>query len=169
MAAPVAGQDLEVQAASPVDDSAERLALARRFIATMQVEELDQMISAMMQDVVADMPVEKGEVDPQTFERVMISSTTRMVERMLEAMAPVYAEVMTAEELRALVAFYESDIGQSSVRRMYEAAPRMTEVMTEMMPTLAREMMTDLCGALSCTADELREAKAAMDGAFAAE
>ncbi|WP_269513385.1 DUF2059 domain-containing protein [Brevundimonas subvibrioides] len=145
----------------------ERLDLARRLVDTMQV---DQM-TVMMQEMIAEQTASQGSkgdgvIDPQTYNRAIAGATTRAIDRLFTAMAPIYADIYSVEELRGIVAFYESDIGQAALNGMYEAAPRMAALAADLMPAMAREIAADMCAELKCSPDELREAKTAAEGAL---
>ena len=145
-------------------DAAERLALSRRFIAAMQTEQMGEMIGQMTTTLSPQMTKDMGIEDRAAFNRAIMAATSGMMESMFDAMAPIYADIFTMAELQGLVDFYESDIGQSLMTKSYEAAPRMAAAMAEMMPVLMRDMASTMCVELECTAEQLREIKAAMSG-----
>jgi len=149
------------------DDAAERLALANKFIVLVQGEQMGASMRQMMGMITPQNsrlpPEQQAIINDVTGEMVEV-----MLPRMFEAMAPVYADIFTVEELRGLVAFYESDIGQSMVRKSFEAAPRIAEVTMGLMPEMMGEMADRMCDRLGCSADERRAVKAAMTQAYPA-
>ena len=149
-------------------DETERLALANKFIALLQVDQLSgaisQMTTMMMPQEFAELPAD----DAQEMQDLIAEMTADMMPRMFEAMAPAYADIFTLEELRGLVAFYESDIGRSMIRKSYEATPQLAEAMQSIMPSIMADMADTMCDRFECSADERREVKAAMTGAVAA-
>ncbi|CAN5282260.1 hypothetical protein BH10PSE1_BH10PSE1_34730 [soil metagenome] len=151
-------------AAEPMrDEAAVRLSLSRRFIAALQS---DQMATMLGQMSVAFTPPAEGMTDEQqaALQRATLAAITQMTTRMFDAIAPIYADIFTLEELTGLVAFYESDIGRSMMTKSYAAAPRITEVVMGMMPEMMRGMADSRCKDLGCTAQE----RARMDAAIAA-
>ncbi|GLK47558.1 hypothetical protein GCM10017620_05310 [Brevundimonas intermedia] len=144
------------------DDSAARLALASKFVALMQGEEmgaaLAQMTTMMMPGELEGMSDE----DAAKFRQVMGDMTARMMPRMFEAMAPIYADIFTLEELQGLVDFYQSDIGRSMVAKSYQAAPRLAAAIQSIMPEIMADMGNLLCDEFECTAEQRRELKSAM-------
>ena len=130
------------------DDGAARLALANKFVALMQGEELGaalgQMTSMMMPDELEGM----SEDEAAKVRAVMGEVTARMMPRMFEAMAPIYADIFTLEEL-------------------HQAAPRLAEAVQAIMPEIMAEMGNVLCDEFECTAEQRREVKAAMSQAVA--
>ncbi len=147
------------------DEAAERLALANKFIVLMQG---DQMAASMRQMMTMMTPANPGV--PAEQQAIITEVTGEMVEvmlpRLFEAMAPVYADIFTLEELRGLVDFYQSDIGRSLVRKSFEATPRITEVVMGVMPGIMSEMGDRLCDRMGCSADERRAVKSAMARAY---
>lgn len=158
MASPMTAQ------AEPMrDEAAVRLSLSRRFIAALQS---DQMATMLGQMSVAFTPPAEGLTDEQrnALQRATVNATTQMTTRLFDAMAPIYADIFTLEELTGLVAFYESEIGRSMMAKSYAAAPRITEVVMGMMPEMMQGMADSMCKDLGCTAQE----RAQMDAAIAA-
>jgi hypothetical protein len=86
---------------------------------------------------------------------------------MFEAVAPVYADIFTLEELQALVAFYQSDVGRSMMSKSYAAAPRIATAIQGILPELMADMGDQLCNRFECTPEQRREVKAAMATASA--
>ncbi|CAL1691597.1 hypothetical protein MMB232_01742 [Brevundimonas subvibrioides] len=164
VAAPAMAQDRAIdQVSGP--HAAERLALARRYMAAMQVDQMGVMIRDMITGAGAEFTKSDGGFDPQAYERALQATTSRMIERIFAETAPIYADTYTLEQLQGIVAFYESDLGQATLTGMYEAAPRVQERIAELMPSLTRDVVVELCAELKCTPDELREAKdAAQEG-----
>jgi len=145
------------------DEAAVRLSLSRRFIDALQA---DQMATMIGQVTTTFAPPAEGLTDDEraAIQRATTAMTTEMTSRLLDAMAPIYADIFTLEELNALVAFYESDIGRSMMAKSYAAAPRITAVVMEMMPEMVRTMVDSMCKDLGCSAQE----RARMDAALAA-
>lgn len=142
----------------PRDEAAVRLALSERFIAALQTDQMSTMMSQMVSSMTP--PTEgMSQAESDAVRRAVTSATSQMLPALFEAMAPVYADIFTLEELTALVAFYESDIGRSMMTKSYEAAPRVTAIVMDMMPGLMRGMVDSMCKDLGCSAAE----RAAME------
>lgn len=145
------------------EEASERLDLAYRFVALMQVED---MAKAMEESFIGLFPTTEG-MDPDDARAVEETMSEMMQEYMpalFKAMAPVYADIFTLEELRALVAFYESDVGRSMVRKSYEAAPRIGVVAQTVLPPVLERAMDRLCDRLECSAQERQDMKSALKG-----
>ena len=143
------------------DEDAVKLELARRFIAVMQTDQLGAMIGQMTTSMA---PTKDGmsQEESDAMRRAIQRAAGEMMPRMFDAMAPIYADIFTLEELTGLLEFYESDIGRSMMRKSYAAAPRLTEAMTAMMPQLMRDMGNTMCKELSCTAQQRAQMQEAM-------
>ena len=151
--------------ASARDETSERLDLAYRFVALMQVED---MAEAMEESFVGLFPTTAG-MDPEDARAVQDTLSEMMQEyipALFKAMAPVYADIFTLEELRALVAFYESDVGRSMVRKSYDAAPRIAVVAQTVLPPVLERTMDRLCDRLECSVQERQDMKSALKGQF---
>jgi hypothetical protein len=148
----------------PRDEAAVRLELSRRFIAALQTDQMSSMITQMTTSLTSP---QEGLSDAQTqaLRRAMATATDEMMSRLFDAMAPIYADIFTLEELNGLVGFYESDIGRSLMAKSYAAAPRVTAVMTAMMPEIMHGMVDTMCKELGCTAQEREQMDAAMAAA----
>lgn len=150
-------------ASLPRDEAQVRLDLSRRFIAALQTDQMTAMIGQVSTSLT---PPRAGLTQAQTeaVDRAMVEMTEQMMSRLFDAMAPIYADIFTLEELTGLVAFYESDIGQSMMTKSYAAAPRITAVVLEMMPDIMSGIADSMCKELGCTAKQ----RADIDAGIAA-
>lgn len=139
--------------------------LANRFITLIQGEQMGEMMSVMVNSFMDDELEGLSGQEVADYRAAMNEMMRRMMPQLFEVIAPVYADIFTVEELRGLVAFYESDLGQSLIAKSYEAAPRMSEAIQAAMPAILSDMAVVVCDQLKCTPEELREMKAEMRGA----
>lgn len=162
-----------VMLASPMAASAqdaareEQLALARRAIEAVQAEQLSAMMGEMTRAF--ENPNDLAGMTPQerlAFHEARDEATANMTQRLLGEMAVIYADIFTAEELRAFAEFYESPIGQSILAKNMAASPRFIEMAQRMIPDLVRDLINGMCDRLECTPDErqgaMREALAGL-------
>lgn len=140
-------------AAASAEPSARALALTRRMVAAMHVEEtLAPMLRTMMrQQIELTFAQQKGMSDQQRTQ--MTSAVGETMDEILDAgfmsdlmerFVPAYAEVYTEQELEAVVQFYESPVGQSVLRKMPLMGPAAAKVMVEITPRMQSEMMEKL-------------------------
>jgi len=148
-------------------EEAQKLALANRFITLIQGDQmgasLGQMTSALMPENHGMSPEEAAR-----FREAMSEVTASMTARVFEAMAPIYADIFTLQELQALVDFYDSDLGRSMMQKTYAASPRMAAEMQAIMPELMADMGAQLCDRLDCTPEQRREMKVGMSAGIGA-
>lgn len=164
MPAPVLAEDQSTPAPATTQAKADalKLQLANRFIAAMQTEQMSGMMGQMATVMLPESLEGASADEVAEYRDVITDMTSRMMPRIFDAMAPIYADIFTVEELRALVEFYESDVGQSMITKSFEAAPRMMEAMEVIMPEVMADMAAAMCERFECSAEELREMKAAM-------
>jgi len=147
--------------AETTDVSTEKLALANKFIALIQGEQLGASLGQMMAMMMPESTTLSAEQATEVRE-AMAEATASMLPRMFEVSAPIYADIFTLEELQALVAFYQSDVGRSLMSKSYAAAPRIATAIQGIMPELMADMGDQMCNRLECSPEQRREMKAAM-------
>ncbi len=138
--------------------SPERLALAKRYVAAMHI---NQMISGMMHQMMPIMTQQMQKTQPGLTDAQMkdvsdavTASMDEYMPKMTEAMIPVYAETFSTEELTKLDEFYESPIGQSILAKTPQAMQKMMPVMMQMMPQMQADIKTRICAKIDCTAQK---------------
>lgn len=152
------------------DEDAIKLALATKIITRVQTQQMTDALGAVVE---ASLPaVVEGLTEAQSAEirTLMVDSFSALMPRMFDAMAPVYADIFTIEELRGLNAFYESDLGRALLDKTFVALPRINAasqaVVMDAMPGIMTRVGDRLCVHLKCTPDQRREMKAAMAAAL---
>jgi len=139
---------------SAVSPSPEAIALAKRFFvaahldATMHdlIKSLMPMeIDAMSKNIAPETPEQKAALIA-AIEQAFDEWTPTYFDRV----AIVYAQVFTLEELRAMVSFYESPIGQSITSKSAILAPVVTQEMKAQLPALTALMRKHLCERMDC-------------------
>ena len=125
LAAPAAAQDaaeategtvIAVVQAESGEDAAHRLELAERYVELAQGDSLAEMAQTFIDEMMAadtQSPAEHREWFRVNVPREMVSLMTGII----EGLVPIYAERLTVEELTALIAFYETPLGQSIARK----------------------------------------------------
>lgn len=144
---------LAAPAIASAEPSAKALALTRRMVAAMHIEEtMTPMMRAMMRQQMDIMIAQqKGLTDQQktilgsaigeTMDEVLAGG---FMSDLMERLVPAYAEVYSEDELEAVVQFYESPIGQRVLRKMPQLTPAAMKVMAEITPKLQAEMTAKL-------------------------
>lgn len=157
-------------AAETPSEAATRLALANKVIALMQTEQLSDALSSLIATAIPQEMEGVPDEEADEIRAVIVDAMAGVMPRMFEAMAPVYADIFTVEELRGLIAFYESDLGRSVMQKSYAAAPRLAEAAQSVLPEILPQVMADvgdtLCDRFECSAQERSEMKTAMTEAL---
>jgi uncharacterized protein len=160
---------LIVAQATPEDDAARRLQMAERFIELMQVDQMSEMMQGLVSSMVPPSSRDLPPREQRMLADALAEAVGQIMPRMFEAMAPVYAEIFTLQELEDLVAFYESPTGLAFVSKSYEALPQITAAVNAIMPEILNDMATNLCASLECSQDELRQMKAEIAQIYPAQ
>lgn len=82
----------------------------------------------------------------------MPAMTTRMMTRMLDAMAPLYARTFSEEELAAQIDFYRSPLGRSVAAKTVQLGIAQEELMQEVMVAFLSEFEAKYCAQFDCEA-----------------
>lgn len=140
---------LVMPVAASAEPSEKALALTRRMVAAMHVEEtmVPMMRSMSHQQFEGAFAQQKGLNDAQKAalsraisEAIEETYDDGLMQKIMEKLIPAYAEVYTEEELQAMVDFYESPIGQSVLRKMPQLGAVAGKSMSEMMPAMMADM-----------------------------
>lgn len=147
-------------------DRETRLALAERAFAAMQGDQMSDMIHQMS---MAFPPPEFGSMSGReqiAYEEVMAETTQSLMRQVMSGATEIYTDTYTREELEAMVAFYESPVGQSIIAKSYTTAPQMIELLRGLMPQMMRDVINGMCDRLDCTPEQraqgIREALAGL-------
>lgn len=152
-----AAQDKPQSPPAAGQPSARQLALSRRYIELMQTDQLAVMIRSGIEMVAnadpdaADMPSE----DREFLLDLATELTTDLMPQMFDRMAPVFARTFSEDELLALIAFYDSDMGRSIMAKTYTSMPEASAAMMEVMPQLYEKMAARMCARYGCDAAEV--------------
>lgn len=145
--------------AAAADPEAE--ALVRRYLAAVHFERnMDNMQAAML-PVVAEQAARQSPSltaeDRQAIVDIVRSVIReRMMPQMIERMVPLYAQTFSIEELKGLVAFYESPVGRSITDKLPALAPKGAEITRELLPgvqaEVLRRIVVEMCAKHACGA-----------------
>ena len=137
----------------PGPPSEQKLALTRRYLAAIQVDErTEQMLSAMTPRLIQVMREHRPDITDQQAKALTEASmkvTSHMVSRSLELSIPIYASLLNEKELQALVDFYESPVGRSITAKSPRIAEEASKVALQLLPDMQKEMAA-LCDKVKC-------------------
>lgn len=80
---------------------------------------------------------------------------------LIAATAAVYAEQFTEAELNAMIAFYETPMGQNIARKQLEVSVEIEPAMQKFQEGFMTEVMTKFCGQFDCEGEAAKETRTA--------
>ena len=125
-------------------DEATKSAKAEELIELTQTGQMMKMMEPMMKGMMAqankDIPSEQRAKVGEMQEKILSMMAVRM-NKAKPALAKVYIDTYTEEELDAILTFYKSPAGKSLIQKMPEVMQRSMPVMMQMMSDLQPEIM----------------------------
>jgi hypothetical protein len=130
-------------------DEASKSATAAELLQLTQGDQMMKMMEPMMRGMLAradkDMPAEQrakvGEMQEKIMALVAVS-----LNKTKPALAKVYTDIYTEEEIDGILAFYKSPAGKAFLQKMPEVMQRSMPVMMQMMGDLQPEIKTMMEG-----------------------
>lgn len=151
---------LAASVATFAQENAAKLALAREAISAMQADKMFDRMSAQMKQMAAQQSRLPADATPEQRQRaeelqgkIMDLSMTE-AKAMIAKLDGIYASIYSEAELKAMVAFFKSQEGQSMMAKQ-------PQVMAQMMP-LIQEMQQSLAPKVQKLVEEARIAQAAQ-------
>lgn len=145
---PVAARQVAAPAVQ-TEPSPQAVALTRRYLAAMRVDDslkpmMNSMMSAMLDQQIKsrrDLTPEQQKLAQKAISDALVETLDAgMLDRIFEVMIPSIARVFSESELRAMVDFYESPVGQSIIGKMPAYGEASSAAVVAIMP----EMQADL-------------------------
>lgn len=141
------------------EPSARQLELTRRYVQLAQGEQMETALRQMMATDpttdLSDIPAEDREFLLDLTSEILAD----LMPKMMEAMVPAYAAIFTEEELEALVAFYDTEMGRSIINKTFVVMPEINAAVETIIPELFQKMAGRMCARYGC---DPREALAEM-------
>ena len=136
--------------ASPVRaDEASKSAKAQELLQLTQGDQMMKMMEPMMKGVLAqaekDIPAEQRAKIGEMQEKIM-ALVAASLNKAKPALAKVYTDTYTEEEIDGILAFYKSPVGKAFIQKMPEVMQRSMPVMMQMMSDLQPQMKTMIEG-----------------------
>jgi uncharacterized protein len=147
--------------------SARQLALSRRYVELMQTDQLDIVIRSAVESSMS-MDPDTTSIPPEDREFMIdlaAELAADLMPQMFDRLVPVYARAFSEEELLALIAFYDSDMGRSILSKTYSSMPEANGAMMTLMPQLFEKMATRICVRYQCDPRELLDEMGMGEGA----
>ena len=135
---------------SAVSVDPERLALAHQLIDGMN---LPKMMRGMFDKMFTGMSGSVGGLDLAQYSRSMAVGFESMLPGLIDEEAKVYAEVLSTEDLRQAVAFYQSQAGKDLLATIPAVTDRITPLTYAAMPKMFATVNDDYCKHVKCSDD----------------
>lgn len=150
-----AGSSFAEAPAAPAP-SARAIELSQRYFKAMRLE--DTLGKAL--DMLDPVLLTAGEGDAEQAE-AMRSATKQALDaampQYIAKMTPLLASAYSEEELAALVAFYESPVGQSVVAKSRDVGGISSQAMKDLLPGIMDDAMDRYCREMGCEDDDYAE------------
>lgn len=166
LVAPTARAAVAPQDAAAAAPSARQLELTRRYIDLTMTEQFEDSIRQMIVDQASLDPNARNlpEEDRRFIAELTAELTTDMIPQMLDAMVPVYARSFTEEELVAMIAFYDSELGRSVIEKTMVAMPEANRAALTVVPLMLDKMAARMCQHYGCEPGQLERLQQEMRG-----
>lgn len=155
-ASPAFAEPAPVASGPPAPASPRALELTQRYFAAMRMEAtMRATVKAVMPELIDQFSRSNPNMSPAQRAAIVdaaAQSSQTMIVRMMERMAPIFAQSFTEQELQDLVAFYEGPTGRALVAKTPAFAAKMNPAVVQLMPEMMAEMQNRLCAKMSCTA-----------------
>ncbi|WP_293828264.1 DUF2059 domain-containing protein [uncultured Brevundimonas sp.] len=131
------------------DGLARRTGLARELIALSAgpnfAKEIERSIGAELEKI------GEGQGEEAAWVRTAMPPIMgRMATRLMDEMAPAYAEIYTEEELRGQIDFYRSPVGRAVATKTVPLAIATQEVQVSVMTDFMTELQSKYCARFTC-------------------
>ena len=142
---------------TPAAPDPERLRLARQiFEAQGGLANMTAVIKGAMASMAQSAAPQPGDTDFQ--KAVMTASNAamiRMLPRLLDDMATVYANNFDETELKGILAFYQTPTGKALVAKLPQVGAQTAGAMGKMMPAMQLSVLESVCASMTCPATAL--------------
>jgi uncharacterized protein len=127
--------------------SARSLDLSRRYFKAMR---MDESMTNILDSIDPLLASDSGGEDAEAMRQSTREALNAAMPAYIEKMVPVFAASYTEEELEALVAFYESPLGQSVVAKSRGMGGESSQAMKDLLPMILDDAMERYCAKMGC-------------------
>jgi hypothetical protein len=139
----------------PAAPDPQRLLLARQiFEAQGGVSNMTAAVRGAMAGAAPNLPQQPG-TDPEMQKKILAATNETMIKllpRVIDEMAKVYANNFDEAELKSILAFYQSPAGRVLVAKMPEIGAQSGAAMGKLMPQVQLSVLEGVCASTTCTA-----------------
>ncbi|MFN3816214.1 DUF2059 domain-containing protein [Brevundimonas sp.] len=132
------------------DDAVVRRELAERYVELAQGDSLAEMAQAFV-DGLIDADTQSLPEHREWFRTNVPREMANLMILVMDGLIPIYAERLTAEELMALITFYETPLGQSIARKEMQIGMDQSMAVEVAVMQFQVDLMRKFCTAFDCT------------------
>ena len=136
--------------------SAQAVDLARRYFAASQ---MDEKVKLSLRGVTPSLLAQMIRKNPQLtqpqrarLKEAALEAEQDIAKKMVERLAPAFAETFTEAELTQIVAFYEGPAGRALIGRTPVFAAQMDAAFRSLAPEMLADINTRFCAKVACKA-----------------
>src|SRR5436189_1786377 len=131
--------------------SPSQLELAKRYMAAAHMADsvatmMKTLRPVLMSKAEAEMTADQQKILGEAFD----VAYGHYLEHYMDRLAPILADTYNEAELKQIVAFYESPVGQSMVAKGPALQLKLVPVAMDLVPDLESDMKTELCARINC-------------------
>lgn len=135
-------------------DYARREALARQVVDLIDPGEALEAVLMTLPDVIAAESTDMSPDERALFKSVMMTSFREamppFMDRIFEAMVPLYADTFTVAELEAMLVFYATPEGRSIMKKSLALGAEAQQLSMALLPGFMEDMAVSVCRQLDC-------------------
>lgn len=133
-----------------------RPALADRLV-VLSANGMDKILQKAIDQAFGDLDDSLPEEQVRWLRRNTAPVVQSHMRPLLAATSAAYAELFTEAELTAMIAFYETPLGQEVARKQLEVSLEIEPAMQKFQEGFMTEIMTKFCGQFDCEGEEAKE------------
>jgi uncharacterized protein len=139
----------------PAASSPKSEALVRRYLTALHYQDqVMAQLNALHPNLLSDAVNAHPDTTPEQREHIREALNNfirnKMLPKLAVQMAPAISSTYSDSELEAIIAFYESPVGQAFVEKGPVFYPKAAVALRAVLPELEREMEATLCAAAGC-------------------
>ena len=135
-------------------DYARREALARQVVELVDPGEAVEAVLMALPELIAEQSADLSPAERAEFKAVMTTTFDEimpgLMDQILEAMVPLYAETFTVAELEAMLVFYATPEGRSIMKKSVTLGADAQRITRDLLPGFLEDMAVSVCRQMGC-------------------
>lgn len=155
----------DARPALPADPpSAQAVDYARRYLVAVRITDtirlvMDALGPALIEGEAAQRPGVTA-ADKQVIAEAVTESMVAVMPRFIDLYATELASILTEDELRQMVEFYEGPVGRSVTAKTRVMSQASERAMLKLLPEITEELEARICGRITCDGDRPARSRA---------